>query len=215
MSPEQLRNTLEALLMATQEPLSVVRLESLFEGDLDRPDRAGIRAALQQLVEEYAGGGIELREIASGFRFQVRADFAPWVNRLYDEKPQRYSRALLETLAIIAYRQPITRGEIEDIRGVVVSTGIVKTLLEREWVRVVGQRDVPGRPELLATTRQFLDYFNLKNLSDLPTLAAIKDFDKINPDLFEALNAVVTPEETPAEQSGIEPESDNVIPFSG
>ena len=214
MNPEQLRHTLEALLMAAQEPLSVARLESLFEGDLDRPDRAGIRAALQQLVAEYAGGGIELREVASGFRFQVRVDFAPWVNRLYDEKPQRYSRALLETLAIIAYRQPITRGEIEDIRGVVVSTGIVKTLLEREWVRVVGQRDVPGRPELLATTRQFLDYFNLKNLSDLPTLAAIKDFDKINPDLFESLNAEVTMVEPQAEQSGIEPESGNVIPFS-
>lgn len=213
MSLEQLKNTLEALLMAAQEPLSVARFESLFDGDLDRPDRAGIRAALQQLVEEYAGGGIELREVASGYRFQVRADFAPWVNRLYDEKPQRYSRALLETLAIIAYRQPITRGEIEDIRGVVVSTGIVKTLLEREWVRVVGHRDVPGRPELLATTRQFLDYFNLKSLSDLPTLAAIKDFDKINPDLFESLRA----ETVQAEQSesGLETETGNVIPFSG
>ncbi|MBI2993790.1 MAG: SMC-Scp complex subunit ScpB [Gammaproteobacteria bacterium] len=211
MSPEQLRNTLEALLMAAQEPLGIARLEALFEGDLDRPDRAAIRAAIAQLVAEYAGGGIELHEVASGYRFQVRADFAPWVNRLYDEKPQRYSRALLETLAIIAYRQPITRGEIEEIRGVAVSTGIVKTLLEREWVRVVGQRDVPGRPELLATTRQFLDYFNLKNLSDLPTLQAIKDFEKINPDLFDSLAAEAAPSETPA----LEPTGDNVIPFSG
>ena len=210
MSPEQLKNTLEALLMAAQEPLNVARLESLFEGDLDRPDRARIREALALLVGEYAGGGIELREVASGYRFQVHADYAPWVNRLYDEKPQRYSRALLETLAIIAYRQPITRGEIEDIRGVVVSAGIVKTLLEREWVRVVGHRDVPGRPELLATTRQFLDYFNLKSLSDLPTLQAIKDFDKINPDLFESLAAETAPSETPAEA----PTGDNVIPFS-
>jgi segregation and condensation protein B len=140
------------------------------------------------LQAECEGRGIELVEVASGWRYQVRARFADWVNRLFDEKPQRYSRALLETLAIIAYRQPITRAEIEDIRGVSVSAGIIKTLQEREWVRVVGNREVPGRPELLATTRQFLDYFNLKSLSDLPPLSEIKDFDKMNPDLFEGMD---------------------------
>jgi segregation and condensation protein B len=211
VTQEQLKNILEAALMASSDPVALARLESLFDGDLDRPDRARIRAALETLVEEYASRGIELKEVASGFRFQVRAEYAQWVNRLYDEKPQRYSRALLETLAIIAYRQPITRGEIEEIRGVTVSSGIVRTLMEREWVRVVGHRDVPGRPELLATTRQFLDYFNLKNLSDLPTLAAIKDFDKINPDLFETLGG----EPEGAGEAAAEPVSDNVVPFSG
>jgi segregation and condensation protein B len=185
---DALKPVIEAALMAAQEPLDVGRLVALFEGDLDRPDRDAVRAALVQLQDDYADRGIELVEVASGFRFQVRARYAPWVNRLFEEKPQRYSRALLETLAIIAYRQPITRAEIEDIRGVSVSTGIIRTLQEREWVRVVGNREVPGRPELLATTRQFLDYFNLKNLSDLPTLAEIKDFERMNPDLFEGMD---------------------------
>ena len=188
MNPEQLKNIIEAALMTTQGTMSVSNFSSLFEKDAEQPDKSEIRAALLQLQEDYSERGIELKEVSSGFRFQVRSEYADWVNRLFDEKPQRYSRALLETLAIIAYRQPITRGEIEDIRGVSISSSIVKTLQEREWIRVVGHRDVPGKPELLATTKNFLDYFNLKKLSDLPSLAEIKDFDKLNPDLFEGLD---------------------------
>ena len=225
MNPESLKSTLEAALMASGEPLGVNEMLALFDADLERPDRDGVRTALEQLQLDYTDRGIELVEVASGYRFQVRARYAEWVNRLFDEKPQRYSRALLETLAIIAYRQPITRAEIENVRGVSVSTGIIKTLQEREWVRVVGNREVPGRPELLATTRQFLDYFNLKSLSDLPTLAEVKDFDKMNPDLFEGmelppLKTGATPggadEETEADGefgSDNRPVEDNVVPF--
>jgi segregation and condensation protein B len=187
MTPDQLKNILEAALMTSSGTMSLNQFVSLFEKDENKPERPEIRAALDQLQQDYAERGIELKEVASGFRFQVRNEYAQWVNRLFDEKPQRYSRALLETLAIIAYRQPVTRGEIEDIRGVSISSSIIKTLQEREWIRVVGHRDVPGRPELLASTKQFLDYFNLKKLSELPSLAEIKDFDKLNPDLFEVL----------------------------
>ena len=207
MKPEQLKNIIEAALMTSQGTMSVSRFSSLFEKDVEQPDKEEIRAALKQLQEEYSERGIELKEVSSGFRFQVRSEYADWVNRLFDEKPQRYSRALLETLAIIAYRQPITRGEIEDIRGVSISSSIIKTLQEREWIRVVGHRDVPGKPELLATTKTFLDYFNLKKLSDLPSLAEIKDFDKLNPDLFEGLEEATT-EETPGEaETGDAPDS--------
>lgn len=187
MTAEQLKNIIEAALMASGSPLSVNQIQALFEVESEAPGKDDIRTALEQLAQDYEHRGVELQEVASGFRIQVRSDYAPWINRLQEEKPQRYSRALLETLAIIAYRQPITRSEIEDIRGVSISSNIVKTLQEREWIRVVGHRDVPGKPELLATTRQFLDYFNLRKLSDLPPLAEIKDFDKINPDLFDAL----------------------------
>lgn len=187
MIAEQLKNILEAVLMTSSDSMSLNQFVSLFEKDADQPERADIRTALEQLQEDYEGRGVELKEVASGFRFQVRNEYSEWVNRLFDERPQRYSRALLETLAIIAYRQPITRGEIEDIRGVNISSSIIKTLQEREWIRVVGHRDVPGKPELLATSKQFLDYFNLKKLADLPSLAEIKDFDSINPDLFEGL----------------------------
>lgn len=224
MNPESVKPVLEAALMAAQEPLDLNQLLTLFEGDLERPERDAVRTALDQLQAECEGRGIELVEVASGWRYQVRARYAEWVNRLFDEKPQRYSRALLETLAIIAYRQPITRAEIEDIRGVSVSAGIIKTLQEREWVRVVGNREVPGRPELLATTRQFLDYFNLKSLSDLPSLAEIKDFDKMNPDLFEGMDlprapAAADAAESVTEEAGYgtpgEPgEDDNVVPFA-
>jgi len=188
-SQEQIKNIIEASLMVANQPLSLSRLQSLFEGDtVLQPERNDLRAAIEQLQLDYEGRGIEIVEVASGFRVQARNDYAEWINRLFEERPPRYSRALLETLAIIAYRQPITRAEIEDIRGVSVSSNIVKTLQEREWVKIVGHRDVPGKPALLATTRTFLDYFNLKKLSDLPALSDIKDFDAINPDLFEALN---------------------------
>ena len=177
-----LKTILEAALLAAGRPLDAEALAALFD-EAAQPDAAALRDALEELARDYEGRGIEVREVSSGWRIQVRASFAPWVSRLWEEKPGRYSRALMETLAIIAYRQPITRGEIEDIRGVAVSTNIVKTLLEREWVRVVGQRDVPGRPSLYATTRQFLDYFGLRSLEDLPPLAEIRDLVSIDGEL--------------------------------
>ena len=157
--------------MASDQPLTVERLMALFEPD-GPPDslRDDIERALAALAEDYAGRGIEIIRVARGYRVQTRADLSAWINRLWEERPPRYSRALLETLAIIAYRQPITRGEIEALRGVGVSTGILKTLLEREWVRMAGHRDVPGRPAVYATTPQFLEYFNLRHLSELPLL---------------------------------------------
>jgi segregation and condensation protein B len=178
----QLKKILEGALFASGQPMNIEHLGFLFE-DHDRPDAAAFREALDELKIDYAERGLELKEVASGFRFQVRQEYGPWVSRLWEEKAPRYSRALLETLALIAYRQPITRSEIEEIRGVSVSSHIVKTLLEREWIRVAGHRDVPGRPALFATTRQFLDAFNLKGLSELPSLAEIRDLDRINEEL--------------------------------
>jgi segregation and condensation protein B len=164
-------------------------LFELFVGDIDQPGKDDIRKAIQELVEKYQHGGMELKQVASGYRFQVRADYEVWVARLWEQKPPRYSRALMETLALIAYRQPITRGEIEDIRGVSVSTNIIKTLQERDWVKSLGHKEVPGRPTLYGTTREFLDYFNLKTLNELPTLAEIRDIDQFNPEFtFEQKN---------------------------
>lgn len=168
------QQVVEGALMAAGGPLTLDQILGLYPEDR-RPPREEIRAAIDALTADYAERGIELVEVAGGWRIQVRRAVAPWVARLWEEKPARYSRALLETLALIAYRQPITRGEIEDIRGVTVSTQIVKTLTEREWVRVVGHRDVPGRPALYATTRRFLDYFGLRSLNDLPPLAELRD----------------------------------------
>lgn len=172
----------EGALLAAGRPLTVAQLGELFE-EHERPAPADIREALAAAAERCADRGYELCEVASGFRYQVRQSLAPWVTRLWQERPQKYSRALLETLALIAYRQPITRGEIEEIRGVAVSSNIIKTLHEREWIRVVGHRDVPGRPAMYATTRQFLDYFNLKNLDQLPALAEIRDLETLNAEL--------------------------------
>ncbi|WP_020210414.1 SMC-Scp complex subunit ScpB [Gilvimarinus chinensis] len=179
MEIKQLQAIVEGALLAAGEPLSLKRLETLFE-EGEQPTKEQFSAALEAIAEACGERGFELKEVASGWRLQVREELAPWVNRLWEEKPQKYSRALLETLALIAYRQPITRGDIEEIRGVAVSSHIIKTLTERDWVKVVGQRDVPGRPSLYATTRQFLDYFNLKSLDELPTLSEIRDFDEIN-----------------------------------
>lgn len=170
------KQILEGALLAAGEPLTPDRLLGLFP-DEERPTRDAVLAVLASLERDYRDRGIELIQVAGGFRVQVRKEIAPWVARLWDEKPARYSRALLETLALIAYRQPITRGEIEDIRGVAVSTHIIRTLTEREWIRSVGHRDVPGRPALYATTRKFLDYFGLRSLNDLPTLAELRDPD--------------------------------------
>jgi segregation and condensation protein B len=182
LNPEQTKCIIEAALMAAGQPLSMDRILTLFL-DGHQPTREEIRQALDMLAAECDGRGVELKEVSSGFRFQAKQDYAQWVARLWEEKPARYSRALLETLALIAYRQPITRGEIEDIRGVTVSSNIMKTLQERDWVKVVGHRDVPGKPAMYATTRQFLDYFNLKGLGELPTLAEIRDIDSINAEL--------------------------------
>ena len=187
MNQEQLKNIIEAALMVSERPVNVSQLLAIFEKETDRPERADIKAAIEQIMQDYKGRGIELKEVSSGYRVQVNGDYADWINHLFDDRPPRYSRALLETLAIIAYRQPMTRAEIEEIRGVSVSSNIIRTLQERNWIRVVGQRDIPGKPELLATTKEFLDYFNLKKLSELPSLSEIKDFDQINPDLFEEL----------------------------
>lgn len=177
--PQLLQRIVEGALLAAGEALSLDRIMSLFD-DAERPEKQEILDALVALREACAARGFELAEVASGWRFQVATDLAPWVNRLWEEKPQKYSRALLETLALIAYRQPITRSDIEEVRGVAVSSHIIKTLAEREWIKVVGHRDVPGRPSLYATTRQFLDYFGLKSLEELPTLGELKDIDSLN-----------------------------------
>src|SRR5687768_17148008 len=179
MTESYVKNVVEAALLAAGRPLQVSDLAQLFE-EHARPAGAQLRAALETLAAEYGGRGIEIKETATGFRVQVRCELATEISRLWPERPARYSRALLETLALIAYRQPITRAEIEAVRGVAVNPNIVKTLLERNWVRVVGTRDVPGRPELLGTTREFLDYFGLKGLDDLPPLAEIKALTDIN-----------------------------------
>ena len=193
-----LKNILEALLLASGEPLTVATMASVF-GDEERPTAAEIGKALMELENDYAQRGLELKEVASGFRLQVRQEVHPWVSRLWEERPQRYSRALLETLALIAYRQPITRGDIEEVRGVSVRSNIIRTLQEREWIRVVGHRDVPGKPALFGTTKVFLDYFNITSLDDLPSLAEIRDMDSIEPELD--LEPVNEPEFVPEEAS--------------
>ena len=177
-----LKQIVEAALMAAGQPLTVAQLGELFTDD-EKPARDAIARALHDLGEDCATRGIELVEVASGFRFQVRTDLKNWVARLWAERQTRYSRALLETLALIAYRQPITRGEIEQIRGVAVSSNIIRTLEEREWVRIIGHRDVPGKPALFGTTRNFLDYFNLKSLDQLPPLSELRDIPELEPQL--------------------------------
>jgi segregation and condensation protein B len=178
-APEKLKNIIEAALLAAGGPLSLDMMLTLFL-DEEKPEKQKLREVLEQLKQDYEDRGIEVVEVGSGWRIQVVEEVSLWVSRLWTERAPRYSRALMETLALIAYRQPITRGDIEDIRGVSVSTNIIKTLLEREWVRVVGTRDVPGKPSLYGTTREFLDYFNLKTLDELPPLAEIRDLDEIN-----------------------------------
>ena len=176
MQIDQLKPIIEAALLASTQPMTVQQMGDLFNED-ENVSSQQIAQALELLAGDCAGRGIELKEVASGFRYQVRQDVHPWISRMWTERPSRYSRALLETLALIAYRQPITRPEIEQIRGVVVSTNIIKTMEEREWIRVVGHRDVPGKPALFGTTRAFLDYFNLKSLDQLPPLSEIRDME--------------------------------------
>jgi segregation and condensation protein B len=178
MNDHYVKNVIEAALLAAGRPLSMDELVSVFD-ERDGSNAEEVRAALAALTAEYETRGLELLEVASGYRIQIRAAVAQTVSRLWQERPAKYSRALLETLALVAYRQPITRGEIEQIRGVAVNPNIIKTLLERSWIRVVGHRDVPGKPELLGTTREFLDYFSLKKLDDLPTLAQLKELEDL------------------------------------
>lgn len=191
METTQLKKIIEAALLAASRPMTVPQLEALF-GDAAEPvegvGHEDIARALEALADDCAERGIELVEVASGFRYQVRRDVHPWVARMWTERPSRYSRALLETLALIAYRQPITRGEIEQVRGVAVSSNIIKTLEEREWIRVLGHRDTPGHPALYGTTRAFLDYFNLKALDELPPLAEIINLEAMDPQLSLADN---------------------------
>ncbi|MGY8905916.1 SMC-Scp complex subunit ScpB [Candidatus Njordibacter sp. Uisw_056] len=173
----ELAPVLEALLLASDKPLSVERLGQVFD-EHDGVDNKRIKKTLRELQKSYDGRGYQLVEVASGFRFQVQQGYALWVARLWQEKPQKYSKALLETLSIIAYQQPITRGEIESIRGVGVSSSIIHTMIDRSWIRSVGHKEVPGRPELFATTKEFLDHFNLKQLSDLPALDELASWDE-------------------------------------
>ncbi len=178
----KVKMVVEGLLLAAGRPLSLDNIAQVFSKH-ERPDRKELKAVMQAISAECDDCGFELKEVASGFRFQVKQELSEWIAKLWEERPPRYTRALLETLSLIAYRQPITRGDIEEIRGVGVSPNIIRTLLDREWVRVVGHRDVPGRPAMFATTRQFLDYFNLKNLQDLPPLSEIKDLGKSEQEL--------------------------------
>jgi segregation and condensation protein B len=216
MQIEQLKPIIEAALLASTQPMTVQQLGDLFS-EADDVNREQIAKALEALAGDCDGRGIELKEVASGFRYQVRQDVHPWISRMWTERPSRYSRALLETLALIAYRQPITRPEIEQIRGVVVSSNIIKTMEEREWIRIVGYRDVPGKPALFGTTRAFLDYFNLKSLDQLPPLSEIRDMEdpqlRFEPDPFPARivrDLPIDPDaEIPEENGPVDAETDS------
>lgn len=213
MNEENLRKIqaiTEAALLASGKPMSLDQLRDLFD-EKERPARQVMEHVMVLLDAACEGRGFELKKVASGYRLQVREAYAPWVGRLFEEKPQRYSRALLETLALIAYRQPITRGEIEDIRGVTVSSNIIRTLQEREWVRVVGHKDVPGRPAMYATTRQFLDYFNLQGLDQLPPLSEIRDLEEIGREIEKNMQAEIEFEGTGSGEDRPEPLSDQEI----
>lgn len=207
MNHQYVKNVVEAALLAAGRPLTADELASVFD---ERDGSIGdeIKGAIAALAGEYETRGLELLEVASGFRIQIRAAVAQPVSRLWQERPAKYSRALLETLALIAYRQPITRGEIEQIRGVAVNPNIIKTLHERNWIRVVGHRDVPGKPELLGTTREFLDYFNLKKLDDLPTLAQLKELEDLRVQLtLPGAEAQVLTEPQPSPDAAVDLDS--------
>ena len=218
MNSDLIKKIVEGALMAAGKSLDINHLERLFE-DEERPPRDQLRAALEEIDADCRDRGFELKQTASGYRFQVSQELATWVNRLWEEKPKRYSRAMLETLSLIAYRQPLTRGDIELVRGVAVSSEIIKTLQEREWIRVVGYRDVPGKPALFATTKQFLDYFNLKSLDDLPALGEIKDLTDLDPALELSLAQGMPPKndqdlsesDSPQDKSVIDSQSEGEV----
>ncbi|MDE0459303.1 MAG: SMC-Scp complex subunit ScpB [Chromatiales bacterium] len=187
MNPDELVLHVEAALLSAGRPVAIDELLAMFEGRDDAPDRSTIREAVAEVAERWLGRSLEVTEVASGFRAQIRKEYSQALSVLWQERPARYSRALLETLALIAYRQPVSRGEIEEVRGVSVSSSIMKTLVERDWVRVVGHRETPGRPALFGTTKHFLDTFNLKSLEALPPLAKLRDLDEPPPDLFSGV----------------------------
>lgn len=182
MAPDQIKKILEAALMAVDKPLTIAQLHALFVNEEEPVASDQVKEALNTLQGEYDDRGVSIVEVASGFRVQIDQEISPWISLLFEERAPKYTRALLETLALVAYRQPITRSEIEEVRGVSVSTNIIKTLLEREWVRVVGHKEVPGRPAMYATTKEFLDYFNLRRIDELPPLSELKDLDSIAKD---------------------------------
>jgi len=202
MDEEQIKYFIEAALLAAGRPLNIDQLQKLFDED-SMPEKSDIRVAIGSLIDDYQYRALTVKEVASGFRIQIELGMAERLQKLWEERPPRYSRALFETLALIAYRQPITRGEIEEIRGVSVSTNIVRTLLEREWIRVLGHRDVPGRPEMFGTTKSFLDYFNLKTLDDLPPLSDIADWEslRVQFNLPDVENVDAVPDASAAEIS--------------
>lgn len=202
MTPEKMQTIIEAALMIAGQPLSINAIQKMFTDD-ERPENEDIKNALERISEHYQDSGVELRQVASGYRLQAKADLSPWLARLWEERPPRYSRAYMETLSIIAYKQPVTRAEIEDIRGVTVSSNIIKTLMEREWVRVIGQLDVPGKPSIYGTTKEFLNYFNLKSLKELPPLPEFKDLTAQDEKLQVQLAL---------ENSGIGPDNSENIP---
>ena len=211
MNSDFLRQILEAAIMVSDKPMDVSHLEKLFD-EKERPHRDEIRAALDEITTDCRDKGFELVKVSSGYRFQTKQSLSAWVSRVWEEKPKKFSRAMLETLALIAYRQPTTRGDIESVRGVSVSSDIIRVLDERGWVRVVGHRDVPGKPELLATTKEFLDYFNLKSLDQLPSLAEIKDFTDVDPALellmpVDSLSSADEDSQIDVQSGSIEPEN--------
>lgn len=216
MDPAEIKHFIEAALLAAGRPLTVDQLQKLFDGRM-APEKSEIRQAITTLNEEYEGRGILISEVASGFRVQVRSVMADQLQKLWEERPPRYSRAMFETLALVAYRQPITRGEIEEIRGVSVTSNIVRTLLEREWVRIVGHRDVPGRPEMFGTTKLFLDYFGLKKLDDLPPLADLSDWESLRVQLNLPEVEEDVSEETPggSDLPVLYPEIPELTPMEG
>ncbi|MGP4842529.1 SMC-Scp complex subunit ScpB [Marinobacter sp. 1Y8] len=217
MNEEQIRrvqNIIEGALLTSGKPLNLDQLRELFTED-ERPARQVMEHAISQLELACADRSYEVVKVASGYRLQIRSEYASWVGRLFEEKPQRYSRALLETLALIAYRQPITRGEIEDIRGVAVSSNIIRTLTEREWLRIVGHKDVPGRPAMYATTRQFLDYFGLKTLEQLPPLSEIRDLEEIGREIEQKIQAEIQFEPSSDASDSAAPEDDVDESISG
>lgn len=210
MEQKEIKHIIEAVLLAAEEPMNLKQLREIFS-DNDALTGQDISKALAGLQDDYAERGIELKEVASGFRIQTRPKVQTWVSRLWQEKPKKYSRALLETLALIAYRQPITRGEIEEVRGVSVSSNIIRTLMDREWIRVLGYRDVPGKPAMFGTTAQFLDYFNLKSLQDLPSLAEIKELEALEPELNFAPVSVAEPDQDSDANQGTAENAENAV----
>src|SRR5579862_8340652 len=211
MNEFYIRNVIEAALLAAGKPLQLAEIGQLFDEN-SRPQVDDLRTAIDALAAEYSTRGVEVKETAAGFRIQVRREYAAEISRLWPERPARYSRALLETLALIAYRQPITRGEIELVRGVAVNPNIIKTLLERNWIRVIGTRDVPGRPEVLGTTHEFLDYFGLKKLEQLPPLAELKAFTELNVQLeLPGPAAAALPESSAQGDADTEAEAEDMV----